>query len=60
MRGRSNNGDGLVVGWPKLDEGENKSNDNVKLESRRDLALATPQKGFPFYNSRYTTVIPTD
>jgi hypothetical protein len=51
VSGRSNNGDGLVAGWPKLAEGENKSGDIVELESRRDLAIATPREGFPFYSS---------
>jgi hypothetical protein len=35
----------------KLAEGENKSCDTVELESRRDLAMATPQECFPFYTS---------
>jgi hypothetical protein len=49
--GRSNSRDGLVAGWPKLAEGENKSGDTDKFESRRDLAIATPREGFPFYSS---------
>jgi hypothetical protein len=40
-----------VAGWPKLAEGESKSGDTVKFESRRDLAMATPREGFPFYSS---------
>jgi hypothetical protein len=43
--------DGLVAGWPKLAEGENKSGDTAKFESRRDLAMETPREGFPFYSS---------
>jgi hypothetical protein len=37
-----------VAGWPKLAEGENKSGGTVELESRGDLAMSTPRKGFPF------------
>jgi hypothetical protein len=29
---------------------ESKSGDTVELESKRDLAMATPQKVFPFYS----------
>jgi hypothetical protein len=47
---RSNNGNGLVAGWPKLAGGENKSGDTAKFDSRRDLAMATPREGFPFYS----------
>jgi hypothetical protein len=32
--GRSNSRDGLVAGWPKLAEGENKSGDTDKFESK--------------------------
>jgi hypothetical protein len=46
--------DGLVAGWPKLAEGENKSGDTAKFESRRDLAMATPREGFSFYSSTET------
>jgi hypothetical protein len=46
--GRSNNKAGLAVGWPEIVVGKNKSGDIVELESRRDLAMATPQKGFSF------------
>jgi hypothetical protein len=46
--GQSNSRDGLVVGWPKLAGEENKSGDTVGLESRRDLAMAIPRKGFSF------------
>jgi hypothetical protein len=48
---RSNGRDGLVAGWPKTSRGENQSGDNAELESRRDLAMATSWKGFPFYSS---------
>jgi hypothetical protein len=41
-----------VAGWPKLAEGENKSGDTVKLEIWRDLAMATPRKGFSFIPQR--------
>jgi hypothetical protein len=41
----------LVAGWPKTSQSENKSDDTIELENRRDLAMATPRKGFPFYNS---------
>jgi hypothetical protein len=51
VSGRSNSRGGLVAGWPKLAEGENKSGDTDKFESRRDLAMATPREGFPFYSS---------
>jgi hypothetical protein len=51
MSGLSNNGDGLVAGWPKLAGGENKSGGTVELEIWRVLAIATPQEGFPFYSS---------
>jgi hypothetical protein len=50
LRGRRNNGGGLVAGWPKLAEGENKSGGTVELEIWRDLAIATPREGFPFYS----------
>jgi hypothetical protein len=50
--GRSNSRDGLVAGWPKLAEGENKSDDTDKFKSRRDFAMATPRKGFPFIPQR--------
>jgi hypothetical protein len=36
------------MGWPEIAVGKNKSGDIVELESRRDLAMATPQKGFSF------------
>jgi hypothetical protein len=52
VSGRSNNGDELVAGWPKTSRrGENKSGGNVELESKRDLAMAAPREGFPFYSS---------
>jgi hypothetical protein len=41
----------LVAGWPKTSHSENKSDGTVELENRRYLAMATPRKGFPFYNS---------
>jgi hypothetical protein len=34
LRGRSNNGGGLVAGWPKLAEGKNKSGDTDNFESK--------------------------
>jgi hypothetical protein len=51
VSGQSNNGDGLVAGWPKLAGEKNKSGDTVEFESGRDLAIATPREGFPFYSS---------
>jgi hypothetical protein len=41
-----------VAGWPKLAEGENKSSETIELESRRDLAMATPQEGSPLIPQR--------
>jgi hypothetical protein len=41
----------LVAGLPKTSQSENKSDDTVERENRRDLAMATPRKGFHFYNS---------
>jgi hypothetical protein len=35
-------------GLAKTSRRENKSGDTVELESRRDLAMATPRKGFSF------------
>jgi hypothetical protein len=52
--GWNNGRDGLVAGWPKLAGGENKSDNIVELESRRDLAMATPRDGFPLYTSTET------
>jgi hypothetical protein len=49
QRGR----DGLVVGWPKTSR-RDKSGGTVELENRRDLAMATPREGFPFYTSTKT------
>jgi hypothetical protein len=43
-----------VAGWPKTSRRENKSGGTVELESRRDLAMATSRKGFPFYSSKET------
>jgi hypothetical protein len=37
-----------LSGLAKSRQRENKSGDTVELESRRDLAMATPGKGFPF------------
>jgi hypothetical protein len=37
--------------WPK---GKIKSGGTVELENRRDLPIATPRKGFPFYTSTET------
>jgi hypothetical protein len=51
LRWRSNSGGGLVAGWPKLAEGENKSGGTVAPEIWRDLAIATMREGFPFYSS---------
>jgi hypothetical protein len=44
----------MVLSWAKTSQGENKSGDTVELENKRDLAIATPQKGFPFYTSTET------
>jgi hypothetical protein len=38
------------MGWPKLAGRKNKDGDTIELESRRDLAMATPRKGFSFYS----------
>jgi hypothetical protein len=35
----------------KLAGEKSKGGGTVELESRRDLAMATPRKGFPFYSS---------
>jgi hypothetical protein len=51
MRGRSNDKDWASGGLKKTSRRENKRGDSVELESRRDLAMATPRKGFPFYSS---------
>jgi hypothetical protein len=37
--------------WPR---GKNKSGGTIELENKRDLAIATPRKGFPFYTSMET------
>jgi hypothetical protein len=56
---QSNNGIGLVAGWPKLAGGENKSGDTDNFESRRDLAMATRRRVSLFIAQRSATVIPT-
>jgi hypothetical protein len=37
-------------GSAKTSRRENKSGDTVELESKRDLAMATLQEGFPLYS----------
>jgi hypothetical protein len=50
--GKSNGKYGLVASWPKTSRsGKIESGGNVGLENMRDLAMATPREGFPFYSS---------
>jgi hypothetical protein len=61
VSGRSDNGDGLVAGWPKLAERKTKSGDTAELESRRETWQWQHRGRVSlFIAERYATVIPTD
>jgi hypothetical protein len=49
--GQSNGRDGLAAGWPKTSRRGKQEWRRCRARKQRDLEMATPRKGFPFYSS---------
>jgi hypothetical protein len=52
--GRSNGRDGLVAGWTKTSRRGKQEWRHCRARDWRDLAIATPREGFPFYTPTET------